>query len=92
MTEQHFYGHAHNMFLQIAYDYGILPGILFLLCNLWFLVRFLRRKDRQGISCAVFLIGILLYGFTEMAVVTGQITLTLLFLLYYFGLQKLRIR
>ena len=92
MTERLFYGHAHNMFLQIAYDYGILPGILFLLCNLWFLVRFLRRKDRQGISCAVFLIGILLYGFTEMAVVTGQITLTLLFLLYYFGLQKRRIR
>ena len=92
MTEQDFYGHAHNMFLQIAYDYGITAGILFLLWNLYCLVRLLRRRDMPGLFCAVFLAGILVYGCTEMALVPGQITLVLLFILYYFGMQKYNVQ
>lgn len=81
-------GHAHNMFLQIAYNYGIIAGGLFLIWNLRCLVRLLRRKDLTGIICAAFLAAILTYGFAEMAVTTGQITLSLLFVIYYFGMQK----
>lgn len=80
--------HAHNMFLQFAYNYGIIVGVLFLALNLWCFLRLLRRKDITGIICAAFLTAILVYGLTEMAVTTGQITLTLLFLIYYFGMQK----
>lgn len=80
--------HAHNMFLQIAYNYGIIAGGLFIIWNLWCLVRLLRRKDLTGIVCAAFLAAILTYGFAEMAVTTGQITLSLLFVIYYFGMQK----
>lgn len=90
MTEELYYGHAHNMFLQIAYDYGIPAGILFLLLNLFVLVRLLFRRDREGIFGAVFLTAILVYGCTEMTVVTGQITLVMLFILYYFGMEKLQ--
>lgn len=82
-------GHAHNMFLQIAYDYGIFAGILFLIWNVWCLIRLLLRKDMQGIICAAFLTAILVYGCAEMAVTTGQITMTILFLGYYFGMQKI---
>ena len=80
--------HAHNMFLQIAYDHGIIAGVLFVVWNLWCLVRLLLRKDMQGIICASFLTAILVYGSAEMAVTPGQITMTLLFLIYYFGMQK----
>ena len=90
MTEKHFYGHAHNMFLQFAYDYGILAGAVFLIWNVYCLLRLLNRRDMTGLCCAVFLMAIFLFGFTEMTVVPGQITLVLLFILYYFGMQKKR--
>lgn len=80
--------HAHNIFLQVAYDYGIVAGILFLFWNLWCLIRLIRRKDLMGIICAVFLTAILVYGCAEMAVTTGQITMVLLFIIYYFGICK----
>lgn len=82
------FGHAHNMFLQVAFDYGIPAGIIFLLWNALCLVRLLCRKNLQGLTAAVFVTAILLFGFSEMAVVPGQITLVLLFLLYYWGMQK----
>lgn len=81
-------GHAHNMFLQIAYNYGIIAGVMFLALNLWCFLRLLCRKDLTGIICATFLVAILVYGFAEMAITIGQITLTLLFLIYYFCMQK----
>lgn len=81
-------GHAHNMYLQFAYNYGILVGAMFLIWNLWCLVRLLRRKDLTGIVCAAFLAAILAYGFAEMAVTIGQITMNLLFIVYYFGMQR----
>lgn len=85
-----YFDHAHNMFLQIAYDYGIIAGILFLIWNLWCLIRLLLRKDMQGIICATFLVAILAYGCFEMAVTTGQITMSLLFVIYFFGGSKLK--
>lgn len=81
--------HAHNMFLQVAYDFGIIAGLLFLVWNIWCLVRLLLRKDIQGIIFAIFLTAIFVYGCAEMAVTTGQITMPILFLGYYFGIQKL---
>lgn len=38
-------GHAHYIFLQIAYDYGVPAGIIFLVWNLCCLIRLLWRKD-----------------------------------------------
>lgn len=87
-SDEIFEGHTHNMFLQIAYNYGIIPGVIFLLWNLCCFVRLLLQRNMQGIGAAVFLIAILAFGCTEMAVMSGQITLTLLFILYYFGMRK----
>lgn len=88
MTNGHFYEHAHNMFLQFAFDYGIIAGGVFLIWNLWCLVRLLMRKDMQGIIGATFLMAVMVYGCAEMAVTAGQITMVLLFILYYFGMCR----
>jgi len=88
MADGLYYDHAHNMFLQIAYDYGVLAGILFLIWNICCLIRLIRRKDMTGILFASFFVAILAYGCAEMAVTTGQITMVLLFVAYYFGMQK----
>lgn len=83
-----YFDHAHNMFLQMAYDYGIFAGGLFLIWNFWCLIRLIKRKDIQGIICAAFLAAILVYGCADMAVTPGQITMTLLFIIYYFGCRR----
>lgn len=81
-----FFGDAHNMFLQIAYDHGVIAGLLFIIWNSWCLIRLIRRRDITGIIGAMFLSAILAYGMTEQAVTSGQITLSLLFILYYWAL------
>lgn len=86
MEDGVYYGHAHNMFLQVAYDYGIVAGVIFLLWNVFCLLRLLWRRDMTGLISASFLAAILSYGCAEMAVTTGQITLVLLFILYSFGI------
>ena len=82
------FGNAHNMFLHVAVLYGMIPGVLFLVWNAWCLIRLVRRKDMVGIVSALFLTAIFAYGMFEQAITTGQITLSLLFILYYFGLEK----
>jgi hypothetical protein len=83
------FGNAHNMFLHIAFLYGILPGLLFLVWNVWCLIRLVRRRDMTGIVGAMMMIAIMTYGMFEQATTTGQITLSLLFVLNYFGMEKL---
>lgn len=79
-----YYGHAHNMFLQIAYDYGIIPGILFLLIYLYSLYRAFRLCLKGNWTCIVFLLAILCFGMAEMVLVSGQITVTLMAVMFYF--------
>lgn len=79
-----YYGHAHNMFLQVAYDYGIIPGILFLLIYLYSLYRAFRLCLKGNWTCIVFLLAILCFGMAEMVLVSGQITVTLMAVMFYF--------
>lgn len=79
-----YYGHAHNMFLQVAYDYGIIPGILFLLIYLYSLYRAFRLCLKGNWTCIVFLLAILCFGMAEMVLVSGQITVTLMAIMFYF--------
>lgn len=75
--------HAHNMFLQIAYDHGILAGILFAGIYAYLLWHACRCRRWEGLTCAVFLAAILGFGLFEMAVVPGQITVSLMGILPY---------
>ena len=84
ISEATYYGHAHNMFLQIAYDYGIIPGILFLLIYMYSLYRAFRLCLKGNWTCIVFLLAILCFGMAEMVLVSGQITVTLMAVIFYF--------
>ena len=79
-----YYGHAHNMFLQVAYDYGIISGILFLLIYLYSLYRAFRLCLKGNWTCIVFLLAVLCFGMAEMVLVSGQITVTLMAVMFYF--------
>jgi hypothetical protein len=75
--------HAHNMFLQIAYDHGILAGFLFAGIYGYSLWQAFRRHSWQGLACAAFSAAIFGFGMFEMAVVSGQITVSLVGILFY---------
>lgn len=79
-----FLGHAHNMFLQIAYDYGIPAGILF--CMIWIcgIIRAVKMRIPEGWVCISYLIAISCFGILEMVVTPGQITLPLMWIIFYF--------
>lgn len=84
-----YYDHAHNMFLQIAYDYGIIPGILFVLIYLYSLYRALKMCKRGNWICIVFLLATLCFGMVEIVLVSGQITVTLMILMFYFTCREM---
>lgn len=84
ISEDTYYGHAHNMFLQVAYDYGIIPGILFVLIYLYSLYRALLLCRKDNWICMVFLLAILCFGMVEMVLVSGQITVSLMAIMFYF--------
>lgn len=84
ISDYTYYTHAHNMFLQIAYDHGIIPGLLFLLIYLYSLYRAFRLCLKGNWTCIVFLLAILCFGMVEMVLVSGQITVPLMAIMFYF--------
>ena len=79
--------HAHNSYLQIAYSFGIIPGILYLIISLTGLiipiVYIFVKKDKAPwyfafITCAQF--GIILMGLTENLAMPGKMLFSLVFL------------
>ena len=63
--------HAHNIYLQVAYDHGIFVGCVFLLLGIGTLVQavFYYRRHREDRECALFPLALLLLfavaGLTE---------------------------
>ena len=78
-----YYGHAHDMFLQVAYDYGILCGILFLIIYLNNLIKALVSHYLKSVINGIFLLGIMGFGLWEMVLTPGQITVPLMWINLY---------
>jgi len=63
--------HAHNIYLQVAYDHGIFVGGVFILLGIGTLVQavFYYRRHREDRECALFPLALLLLfavaGLTE---------------------------
>lgn len=84
LTEALFMTHAHNMFLQMAYDYGIPTGILFLGLYIYSILQALWKRKPEKLICVTFLLAIGGFGMTEMVLIPGQITVALMWILFYF--------
>lgn len=81
--------HAHNMLLQMAYDYGIFVGILFLGLVSYSIFYYIRNSikgmNNSKWICMVFYIAIFVYSMTEMAIVSGMMTWFMVYLFFYFS-------
>lgn len=84
ISEYTFMTHAHNMFLQMAYDYGIPTGILFLGLYIYSILQVLWKRKPEKLICVTFLLAIGGFGMTEMVLIPGQITVALMWILFYF--------
>lgn len=88
MTPWTYWGHAHNMFLQIAYNYGVPAGILFILIWICGIYQSLKMRKPEGWACTAYLLAIVCFGLLEMVVTSGQITVVIMWIMLYFvGLE-----
>ncbi|MCR5477593.1 MAG: hypothetical protein K6E92_08260 [Lachnospiraceae bacterium] len=91
VREDYFAPHAHDLFLQMAFQFGIPAGLCFLAFACAALFQHakgglsvnppLKEMHMQFVTGTVFLVLILTFGLTEIDWLTGQISFTLLFLL-----------
>ena len=82
--------HAHNLFLQYGFNFGILAGILFIVLSaatgirLLYLV-FYKKRNQDDIVLLLFYAAILAFGMTEIVWRNGQFSNTMLYLLPFFA-------
>ena len=75
--EEYFAPHAHNLFLQYAFNYGAIAGILFLLCVGTMIGVFWKEKAPHLFLYAA----ILVFGLTEIMWRDGMLAYCMIFLL-----------
>ncbi|MCR5754993.1 MAG: hypothetical protein K6G30_09325 [Acetatifactor sp.] len=90
VTPSYYAPHAHNLYLQFAFNFGIPAGILFILATLSTLCGYVEQgmcknnsEDNRliFITCAIFYISCLAFGMVEIMWLNGELPFTLLFLL-----------
>ncbi|MBR6380608.1 MAG: hypothetical protein IKS07_02890 [Lachnospiraceae bacterium] len=91
VREDYFAPHAHDIFLQMAFQFGIPAGLCFLAFACAALFQHakgglcanppVKEMHMQFVTGTVFLVSILTFGLTEIDWLTGQLSFTLLFLL-----------
>lgn len=93
VSEYYFAPHAHDLFLQMAFSFGIPAGVLFLIWVIALFVKLIRkcffgkRSSEQMVVLLLF-VGIVVFGLMEIMWRTGQLSFHLLFVLPMFVLAK----
>lgn len=95
ITKNHYFGHCHNFLLQMLYNFGWIPGILFgcmvLITIVYFFARcvFFRDEHRQFFLCSLLLVTSFAgFGMLELDWELGQMPFTLFFVACYLLFQK----
>lgn len=79
------YGHAHNMFLDMAYRHGIMAGILYLGLYGYCILQTLWRHKFENIIILVFMLALLCFGMFEQLTLMGQFGVALIWILFNFA-------
>ncbi len=85
--------HAHNVFIQMAFLYGIPAGILFVLMVVAFVpgcISLMKAGDDFNVCViACFVIAFAVFGFFEIDWMCGQLPFTMFFLLFRYVVRKI---
>ena len=83
LTKYSWVGHAHNIFLQYATDFGVPMAIIFMILIVWACVRlgrqYLESKDASAASNLMFLLIPALFGMLEYSWGVGSVTILMMF-------------
>ena len=80
LTYFYWVGHAHNIYLQYATDFGIIVGACFIGMCFWGIVALYKRRDKCRNEGGLLLILVpLLFGMLEYSWGSGAITIVILF-------------
>lgn len=87
----YFAAHCHNVFLQIAYDFGIIIGVVFILNIFIFyikvLINLLRKQSKllyyRLFVSVVYMTLFVVFGMLEMDWIYGQLSFTMFFIVQY---------
>lgn len=90
VSDDYYAPHAHNLFLQYAFNYGLPAGILFFLWIAAALIKlfmdvFRSRKPSSSITALLLFAAAVVFGLTEIMWRNGLLSNTLIFLLPYFA-------
>ncbi len=88
--------HCHNIFLQMAYDFGIIVGIMFIIISIMLFNRIIFGLTENKSSMWYYRLFItagfatieVVFGMTEMAYIYGQLPLTMFWLVQYIVYHK----
>lgn len=90
LTSIYWIGHAHNIYLQYATDFGIIMMLCFIGLNAISMVSLLKKyvfSKSAGVATGVFLVLVpLLFGMLEYSWGSGSITIILLFFCWQFAI------
>lgn len=83
LTQKYYIFHAHNIFIEYAYNFGLINGILFLIGYAYILitqfVNSVKRKTWRDLTVFFFLAIVGIFGMAELDWYVGQAPLTLFF-------------
>ncbi len=92
LLEDMFIVHAHDIFLQIAFDHGVVTGIVFLGLSLYSLAVFGAGAWKKGLGgcwiCLALFLPVFVYSLTELAHISGTITWTFFHLAFCLAGQE----
>lgn len=92
VTPGYFAPHAHNLFLQMAFSFGLPVGILFLIWIAWVVCILFRNSFlyKKRVDPFLYEIAILIFGLTEIMWRTGQLSFFLFFFLALYAMERER--
>ena len=92
VTEGYYAPHAHNLYLQKAFDFGILVGILFIVYVVWSIVHLSREtiasKKSFALCPLLLLVNSCVFGLLEMMWKNGYLAFSIMFLISVFCVEK----
>lgn len=85
LTKNYWIGHAHNIYLQYATDFGVPAALCMIVLCVWSLIRLVHRFNKKGLplnaaESILFMLVPLLFGMLEYSWGSSALTIVLLFL------------
>ena len=96
ISEEYIAPHAHNLFLQYAYWFGIPTAVALMILLVLCFIRFLGMIKNNQLSTACLMglsiLAFVVFGMFEVDWGVGNLSLSMFFIVMYFAMEKKHVR